>query len=99
MWIRIDRVGEDAIVALRKLNEIELADALENAANRADDELAEVFRSAARKKFGVEGDLEFDDDAVISKGDASGAYVMAWKWVENGDAGFESELSEPLNRT
>lgn len=43
----------------------------------------------SRAEAGVEGELEFDDNAIVSAGDdpwhAGGAYVMSWSWVENGD--------------
>ena len=28
-----------------------------------------------------EGDIEIDDDAVVSDGDDNGAYVQAWVWI------------------
>jgi hypothetical protein len=39
----------------------------------------------ARHDFEQEGELEFDDTPIVSKGDdpeVKGAYVMAWVWVE-----------------
>jgi hypothetical protein len=38
-------------------------------------------------------DIEFDPDAVVSQGD-DGAFVMAWYWVSNDDAGIEEEDDE-----
>jgi len=32
-----------------------------------------------------EESLEIDDDAVVSKGDDDGAYVMAWTWVRDSE--------------
>lgn len=29
-----------------------------------------------------EGDLELDDEAVVSEGDDNGAYVQMWKWID-----------------
>lgn len=43
-----------------------------------------------------EGDLECDSDAVVSKGDDPGAYVMCWKWVDDEDAGIEKPEVEEL---
>ena len=40
-----------------------------------------------------DGDLECDDDAIVSKGDAAGAYVMTWKWVSDEEAGIVKEES------
>lgn len=42
----------------------------------------------------VEGEIEVDSTAVISESDDGGAYVMAWLWVSNEEAGIESEDSE-----
>lgn len=32
-----------------------------------------------------DGELEIDSNALVSKGDDEGAYVMAWLWVADGD--------------
>jgi hypothetical protein len=37
-----------------------------------------------------EGDLEVDENAVVSMSEDDGAYVMCWKWVSNEDAGIET---------
>lgn len=45
------------------------------------------FIKAARQAHYVEGEIEMDDVAVVSKNDdADGAYVMAWLWVSNDPA-------------
>lgn len=51
--------------------------------------MAEDFEAENRSKIldmarqhESEGDLELDDDAVISLGDDNGAYVQMWKWVD-----------------
>lgn len=43
-----------------------------------------------------DGDLERDDLPIVSQSDDGGAYVMAWKWVDDADAGIDRE-SEPEN--
>lgn len=43
-----------------------------------------VYRDAAGND-----DIEVDDNAIVSKGDDNGAYVMAWVWVSDEDAGIE----------
>ncbi len=48
-----------------------------------------AFLAAAREHYTSEGDLEFDDNAVVSLSDDNGAYVMGWKWV------YLSEVSTP----
>jgi hypothetical protein len=49
------------------------------------------YRDAAKKLHHREGELEIDDDAIVSKGEDPGAYVQAWIWVSNSDAGVEEE--------
>ncbi|MBL9187528.1 MAG: hypothetical protein JNK23_08635 [Opitutaceae bacterium] len=40
-----------------------------------------------------DGEIEVDESAVISKGDAPGAYVQAWLWVGDADAGLVAETA------
>ncbi len=42
-----------------------------------------AFLATARKLYGIEGELEFDDNAEISFGVDPGAYVQCWRWVTN----------------
>ena len=44
-------------------------------------EYHERVRALARDKFEREGELEIDNNAVVSDGDDNGAYVQAWVWV------------------
>ena len=49
-----------------------------------------LIRSMAESKYGSEGYIEVDDNAVISepkfeKGESGGAYVQAWVWVDFAD--------------
>lgn len=47
------------------------------------------FRTGAEGQSWVrDGECEIDDHAVVS-GSEEGAYVMAWVWVSNADAGIE----------
>jgi hypothetical protein len=39
------------------------------------------YRDAAKSIYQVDGELEFDPSAVVSKGEDAGAYVMGWQWV------------------
>jgi hypothetical protein len=41
----------------------------------------ENIREMARKRYGLTGNVDVDDDAVVSRGDDPGAYVQAWVWV------------------
>jgi hypothetical protein len=39
------------------------------------------YRERAKELYGVEGEIEVDSNAQISRGDDAGAYVEAWVWV------------------
>lgn len=45
-----------------------------------DAEQKQRYRDLA-KSYEVEGELEVDDDAIVSLGDDPGAYVQVWIWV------------------
>lgn len=49
------------------------------------------YADAARAEYYEEGELEFDDGAVVSHGDDAGAYVMCWRWVDDDTAGVEDD--------
>jgi len=53
-----------------------------------DPELA-PYRAAAAEQSS-DGELEIDPGAVVSKGGDRGAYVMAWIWISDEDAGIET---------
>lgn len=57
---------------LEKIDEEEAADCNAVLQNYVDE---------ARKQYQKDGECEIDDDAVVSHGADSGAYVMAWVWV------------------
>lgn len=40
-------------------------------------------RDRARALYARDGEIEIDDDAVISRGSDGGAYVQAWVWVDD----------------
>lgn len=50
------------------------------------DRIAAAFRAAAQESA-IAGELEIDDGAEVSTDDPSGAYVAAWVWVSNSEAG------------
>jgi len=51
----------------------------------------QAFRDAHRERYSshpwTDGDIDIDDDAMVSRGD-EGAYVMMWGYVRNEDAGI-----------
>lgn len=49
------------------------------------------YIAAARKLYEREGELEFDDDPVVSLGSDPGAYVQCWRWVSDSDLDEESD--------
>lgn len=53
---------------------------------------SDPLASAAKRFYGEEGSLEFDDTLVVS-GEAceGGAYVMCWQYVTSEMAGVETE--------
>jgi hypothetical protein len=44
----------------------------------------ERYIAEAKRKYHVDGEVEIDDDAVVSHSD-EGAYVQAWVWVSKYD--------------
>ncbi|MDG9928774.1 MULTISPECIES: hypothetical protein [unclassified Pseudomonas] len=43
------------------------------------------FRVAATEQWHREGEVEIDENAVVSIGEDDGAYVQAWVWVDRID--------------
>lgn len=73
-----------------RINESDLEDikpgtALHRRALEAFEEIEQgnPYREYARDRLDKDGELEFDEDAVVSLGADEGAYVMAWKWVDD----------------
>ena len=54
---------------------------------------ANAFREAAKAEC-TEGELEVDDNAIVSFSDDGGAYVAAWIWVNDMEAGICSACGE-----
>lgn len=38
------------------------------------------YIQVARRDHHIEGELEIDENAIVSQGNDDGAYVEAWKW-------------------
>jgi hypothetical protein len=49
-----------------------------------DDPAAGKYRAAATA-HARDGELEIDHNAIVSRGEDAGAYVMAWLWVSDED--------------
>jgi hypothetical protein len=46
------------------------------------------LKISAHKEYHQEGEIEIDETAVVSEGGEPGAYVLAWAWVDDSDAGI-----------
>ena len=49
-----------------------------------------AYRKVAKEMYQVDGEVEVDDDAVVSEGDENGAYVEAWAWVNKEEVDAEA---------
>jgi hypothetical protein len=53
------------------------------------------YADAAREQYHRDGSIEIDEYsggfAIVSESDDPGAYVMAWVWVDDADAGITRE--------
>ena len=47
-----------------------------------------AYRRYAKMEYENEGEIEVDNNALVSEGDEDGAYVAAWVWVSKTDAGI-----------
>jgi len=58
--------------------------------------LNNAYRAAAKAQWHDEGSCEIDDKALVSRDgeDDIGAYVQAWVWVTNEDAGIRVCVEE-----
>jgi hypothetical protein len=41
------------------------------------------YREYAADHIEKDGDIEIDEDAVVSLGADDGAYIMCWKWIDH----------------
>lgn len=48
------------------------------------------YREQAREQYVIDGEIEVDDNAIVSRNDdpdsSGGAYIQAWVWVYDPDA-------------
>jgi hypothetical protein len=57
-----------------------------------------AFVTAAQNRHQDDSVCKIDDGALVSKGEDPGAYVMAWLWITNAEAGL-TEPFEPEKKT
>lgn len=53
---------------------------------------AKAYRETAKRDYNRDGETEIDDGAIVSKGEDDGAYVAAWVWVADVDAGLDTGM-------
>lgn len=41
------------------------------------------YIQAARRDYHIEGEVEIDENAIVSRGNEDGAYVEAWEWEDD----------------
>lgn len=62
----------------------------------AEDDRNPYVAAAHDSRHLEEGGVEVDAEAVVSKGEDAGAYVMAWLWVSDEEAGIATgDAEEP----
>lgn len=98
----------DAVEGAKEAREICLARAVhyDALAETIEERLKEAaifnpYRAVAQEK--ATDELEIDDDAIVSEGGDPGAWVHAWIWITDGEAGVDrdeetcDECDEPLD--
>jgi hypothetical protein len=78
-YLKFDRDLADKCIA--NLPAVEVDQAPSPATASSEDDLDSSYRAAAKEEYEREGEIEIDNDAVISHGDDNGAYVAAWVFV------------------
>ncbi|AGC36139.1 hypothetical protein B7L88_gp149 [Rhizobium phage RHEph10] len=63
---------------------------------RAEFDPADPYRAYLQTQ--ADDEMEVDDDAVVSPGSDPGAFVQAWIWVRNDEAGVQDEDDEDACR-
>lgn len=58
---------------------------------RLEDPTAQRYVETAIFAYSVDGEIEVDTDALVSRGEDPGCYVQAWIWVSDNDAGVERD--------
>ena len=90
---------QDLLTAARvvKKPSSELRNAIEAVENHLDDPRRQQILELARATLVREGELEFDDDAIVSEGNDNGAYLQAWAWVDFGGTTLDKDQSASAN--
>jgi len=84
MWISIEAdLFREAVISGQK--DVAIHMILEAMAKTAPGPNDQAYRDAVAVS---EGELEVDDDAVVSLSDDEGAYVQTWTWISDIEAGL-----------
>lgn len=57
----------------------------------AEDHRRAAIIKLAHDRHARDGELEFDDNALVSEGNDNGAYVQGWRWVDFEGTEFDKE--------
>jgi hypothetical protein len=72
-----------------------LVRALEALANpKPEDDRTQAIRKHAQATLAREGELEIDENALLSEGDDNGAYVQAWVWLPFAETPWDKETQD-----
>jgi len=93
----MSRCFQDLLRAAKavKTPSLELRKAIEAIEEHLNDPRRQKILELGRRTLPREGELEFDDDAIVSEGDNNGAYLQGWAWVDF--AGTNLDKHQPLN--
>ncbi len=91
----MSRYFQDLLTAAKAVKKpsSELRNAIEAVENHLDDPRRQKILELARATLAREGELEFDDDAIVSEGNDNGAYLQAWAWVDFGGTTLDKHQS------
>lgn len=92
MWINIS--DDEARTILQRCEGDHVAARVQHYIDIASDPDAAKYHEAASMRYARDGELEIDEDCIVSKGDDPGAYVMMWRWVCADEAGVETDDDE-----
>lgn len=91
----MSRYFQDLLTAAKavKTPPLELRKAIEAVEEHLNDPRRQAILELAKATLAREGELEFDDDTIVSEGDDNGAYLQAWAWVDFGGTSLDKNAS------
>lgn len=86
---------QDLLTAAKavKMPPPELRKAIEASEKHLNEPRRQKILELARATLAREGELEFDDDAVVSEGNDNGAYVQGWAWLDFSGTNLDKHAS------